>query len=165
MQCTQDCLSSALFTMLSNKLCLCDAPETVHASAAHAFSTLLLQVRTYQEREQATKKARKGRRKSILLFGGKQQRVGFDPEGPTKEPLREPSMGKGLESAFLANLFRAPSAGGDSPGGLVLSRGGSAVDPPLLVRGRSTGGPISRSTTQNSASFVDKINTDSSHLG
>ena len=126
-----------------------------------------LQVRTYQEREQATKKSKRGRRKSILLFGQKQQKVGFDAEGISKEPLREPSVGKGIESAFLANLFRAQSAVGDSQTGLVLSRGGSAVDPPSLIRGRSEASPaISRSTTQNPASLqiVDQTSPESSHM-
>ncbi len=107
---------------------------------------------------------KRGRRKSILLFGAKQQRVGFDPEGTSKEPLREPSLGKGLESAFLANLFRAQSNTGESQAGLVLSRGGSAVEPPSLIRGRSTASPaISRSATQNPQS-LEKVSPENSRL-
>ena len=127
-----------------------------------------VQVRTYQEREQAAnKKAKRGRRKSVLLFGGaKQQKVGFDPspEGTSKQPLREPSLGKSFESAFLANLFRTPSNNDGQPG-LVLSRGGSAVEPPSLIRARSTQSPaISRSATQNPQSLVEKVSPENSRL-
>lgn len=127
-----------------------------------------LQVRNYQESQQAaTKKAKRGRRKSILLFGGKQPKVGFDssPEGPPEKPVREPSLGRGLESAFLANLFRAPSNSGDNQAGLTLSRGGSAVEPASLIRGRSTTTPaISRSATQNPQNLEDRISPENSKL-
>lgn len=123
-------------------------------------------MRTYQEREQAAnKKSKRGRRKSVLLFGAKQQKVGFDAEGIPKEPLREPSLGKSLESAFLANLFKAQSSNGEAQSGLVLSRGGSAVEPASLIRGRSTTSPaISRSATQNPQGILEKVNSQNSRL-
>ena len=103
-----------------------------------------------------------------MLFGAKQQKVGFDADSSSKEPLREPSLGRGLESAFLANLFGATSGGGDAQSGLVLSRGGSAVEPPLLIKGRSTSTilspTISRSATYNSQSLVEKVSPENSRL-
>ena len=127
-----------------------------------------MQVRNYQESQQAaTKKAKRGRRKSILLFGAKQPKVGFDsgPEGSPEKPLREPSLGRGLESAFLANLFRSPSNNADSQAGLILSRGGSAVEPASLIRGRSTTTPaISRSVTHNPQILDERISPENSKL-
>ena len=120
-------------------------------------SCVVVQVRHYQESQQAaTKKAKRGRRKSILLFGGKQPKVGFDsnPESAPDKPLREPSLGKGSESAFLTNLFRAPSNSGDSQAGLILSRGGSAVEPALLMRVRSTT-TLPRATSSSAVQDVD----------
>ncbi|DBB15358.1 TPA: hypothetical protein ACH3X3_003603 [Trebouxia sp. C0006] len=150
-------LDNTLFEILHKKMLL-----------DRFLKRLRTKVRTYQEREQAAnKKAKRGRRKSVLLFGGaKQQKVGFDPspEGTSKQPLREPSLGKSLESAFLANLFRTPSNNDGQPG-LVLSRGGSAVEPPSLIRGRSTQSPaISRSATQNPQSLVEKVSPENSRL-
>ncbi|KAL0023530.1 hypothetical protein WJX79_008642 [Trebouxia sp. C0005] len=150
-------LDNTLFEILHKKMLL-----------DRFLKRLRTKVRTYQEREQAAnKKSKRGRRKSVLLFGGpKQQKVGFDPspEGTSKQPLREPSLGKSLESAFLTNLFRTPSNNERQPG-LVLSRGGSAVEPPLLIRGRSTQSPaISRSATQNPQSLVEKVSSENSRL-
>lgn len=121
-------------------------------------------MRHYQETQQAaTKKAKRGRRKSILLFGGKQPKVGFDsnPETAPGKPLSEPSLGRGSESAFLANLFR-----GDSQAGLILSRGGSAVEPMSLIRGRSTTAPArsSSSVKQDVQDLDDTISPESSKL-
>lgn len=125
-------------------------------------------MRHYQETQQAaTKKAKRGRRKSILLFGGKQPKVGFDsnPEAAPEKPLREPSLGRGPESAFLANLFRSLSNSGDSQAGLILSRGGSAVEPASLIRGRSTTTPpTSSSATQNGQALDDRILPENSEL-
>lgn len=129
-----------------------------------------VQVRHYQESQRAaTKKAKRGRRKSILLFGAKQPKVGFEgnPEAAPDKPLREPSLGRGLESAFLANLFKAPSNSGDSQAGLILSRGGSADEPASLIRGRSTTTPpraISSSARQNMQNMDNKISPESSIL-
>lgn len=133
-------------------------PTVSVGGAADCFEPcVVVQVRHYQESQQAaTKKAKRGRRKSILLFGGKQPRVGFDsnPEAAPDKPLREPSLGKGLESAFLANLFRAPSNSGDSQAGLILSRDGLAVEPASLIRGRSTTTPP-RATSSTATQNVD----------
>ena len=124
-------------------------------------SRVMVQVRHYQETQQAaTKKAKRGRRKSILLFGGKQPKVGFDsnPEATPDKPVREPSLGRGPESAFLANLFR-----GDSQAGLILSRGGSAVEPASLIRGRSTATPATSSHgTQNAQDLYDRVSPETS---
>lgn len=123
-------------------------------------------MRHYQETQQAaTKKAKRGRRKSILLFGGKQPKVGFDsnPEAAPEKPLREPSLGRGSESAFLANLFRGDSQAGP---GLILSRGGSAVEPASLIRGRSAATPArgSSSVIQNVQDLDDRISPENSKL-
>ena len=130
---------------------------------------MVVQVRHYQEGQQAaTKKAKRGRRKSILLFGGKQPKVGFDSsaEAAPDKPFREPSLGRGLESAFLTNLFRAPSNSGDSQGGSILSIGGSAVEPASLMRVRSTTTPpqATSSTATQNVNVDDRISSEDSKL-
>ena len=112
-------------------------------------------MRNYQETQQlANKKAKRGRRKSILLFGAKQNRNDMDeedsnskkaspPEPGSQKAASQASLGRGISAfdpSYLASIFRSPSQYVDTEApkeGLVLSRGGSAIEPPLLVRGRS----------------------------
>lgn len=120
---------------------------------------LLRQVRNYQEtQQQAIKKAKRGRRKSILLFGAKQNKSFVDDEDSNikKASSLEPgshkaasqaSLGRGISAfdpLYLASLFSGAAQPVDTEvpkGGLVLSRGGSAVgqavDPLPLTRGWS----------------------------
>ena len=112
-------------------------------------------MRNYQETQQlANKKAKRGRRKSILLFGAKQNRNDVDeeesnskkaspPEPGSQKAASQASLGRGMSAfdpSYLASIFRNPSQHVDTEAprdGLVLSRGGSAIEPPLLVRGKS----------------------------
>ena len=128
-----------------------------------------MQVRHYQESQQAaTKKAKRGRRKSMLLFGGKQPKVGFDsnPDAAPDKPLREPSLGRGLEPAFLASLFRAPSNSGDSQGALIPSRSGVAGEPVSLSRGRSrsTNTPPRATSSSATPNADDSVSPENSKL-
>lgn len=88
-------------------------------------SALLLQVRNYQESQQlASKKAKRGRRRSILLFGAKNDKVGTEdedgnstrkglspPEGAPHKAASQASLGRGVSAfdpAYLASIFRSP---------------------------------------------------------
>lgn len=113
-----------------------------------------MQVRHYQEtQQQANKKAKRGRRKSILLFGAKQFKDDMDdeenvisrkdPEPASQKAATQATLGRGISAfdpSYLASIFRSPSQHVDTEApreGLVLSRGGSAVGPPMLIRDRS----------------------------
>ena len=135
----------------------------------HVMSFLSRQVRNYQEtQQQANKKAKRGRRKSIMLFGAKQNRSFMDDEDSNikKASALEPgsqkaasqaSLGRGISAfdpSYLASIFSGAAQHADTEvpkGGLVLSRGGSAVgqavEPLPLMRGRSYAKSRSRNGT------------------